>query len=204
MSVLPDPSTLVSGLDPMKPAAAVINHLLTQEPWARDTLMAHAGKVACIDTGVMQLRLKVTGDGYLQEVPADALANVTIRLKLSDLPLIAANRERAVSYVKLEGDADFANAISQLSQKLRWDAEDDLSRVVGDVAATRIVSGARGFFEAARTTQRKLTENLAEYFLEEQPMLIRPRQLQDFSADVVRLRDDLERLSKRIEKLERR
>ena len=72
------------------------------------------------------------------------------------------------------------------------------------VAATRIVSGARGLFEAARTTQRKLTENLAEYFLEEQPMLIRPRQLQDFSADVVRLRDDLERLSKRIEKLERR
>ncbi|MFX7996895.1 hypothetical protein ABTK59_20150, partial [Acinetobacter baumannii] len=85
-------------------------------------LMAHAGKVACIDTGVMQLRLEVTGDGYLQEVPAEALANVTIRLKLSDLPLSAANRERAVSYVKLEGDADFANAISQLSQKLRWDA----------------------------------------------------------------------------------
>ncbi|MFX7816383.1 hypothetical protein ABTK28_20750, partial [Acinetobacter baumannii] len=79
MSVLPDPSTLVSGLDPMKPAAAVINHLLAQEPWARDTLMAHAGKVACIDTGVMQLRLEVTGDGYLQEVPAEALANVTIR-----------------------------------------------------------------------------------------------------------------------------
>ncbi|MCP1574407.1 MULTISPECIES: ubiquinone biosynthesis accessory factor UbiJ [Herbaspirillum] len=202
MSVLPDPTTLA--LDPMKPAAAVINHLLAQEPWARSTLMAHAGKVACIDTGVMPLRLKVSGDGYLQEVPADAPANVTIRLKLSDLPLIAANRERAVSYVKLEGDADFANAISQLSQKLRWDAEDDLSRVVGDVAATRIVAGARELFDAARNTGRKLSENLAEYFLEEQPMLIRPRQLQDFSADVVRLRDDLERLSKRIEKLERR
>ncbi|MCI1006045.1 SCP2 sterol-binding domain-containing protein [Herbaspirillum sp. C7C8] len=204
MSVLPDPSTLASGLDPMKPAAAVINHLLAQEPWARETLITHAGKVACIDTGVMQLRLSVTADGYLQEVPAAAVADVTIRLKLSDLPLIAANRERAVSYVKLEGDADFANAISQLSQKLRWDAEDDLSRVLGDVAATRIVSGARDLFETARTSGRKLTENLAEYFLEEQPMLIRPRQLQDFSADVVRLRDDLERLSKRIEKLERR
>ncbi len=202
MSVLPDPATLA--LDPMKPAAAVINHLLAQEPWARNTLMAHAGKVACIDTGVMQLRLKVAGDGYLQDVSADAPANVTIRIKLSDLPLIAANRERAVSYVKLEGDADFANAISQLSQKLRWDAEDDLSRVVGDVAATRLVSSARGLFDAARTTGRKLTENLAEYFQEEQPMLIRPRQLQDFSADVVRLRDDLERLSKRIDKLERR
>nr|WP_198984358.1 SCP2 sterol-binding domain-containing protein [Herbaspirillum sp. ASV7] len=200
MSVLPPPSVL----DPMKPAAAVINHLLAQEPWAQKALLAHAGKVACIDTGALQLRLKVAADGYVQDVAADAPANVTIRVKLSDLPLIAANRERAVSYVKLEGDADFANAISQLSQKLRWDAEDDLSRVVGDVAATRVVAGARSLIEAARSTQRKLTENLAEYFLEEQPMLIRPRMLQDFSSDVVRLRDDLERLSKRIEKLERR
>ncbi len=200
MSVLPPSSVL----DPMKPAAAVINHLLAQEPWARKSLLAHAGKVACIDTGALQLRLKVAADGYVQDVAADAPANVTLRVKLSDLPLIAANRERAVSYVKLEGDADFANAISQLSQTLRWDAEDDLSRVVGDVAATRVVAGARSLIDAARTTQRKLTENLAEYFLEEQPMLIRPRMLQDFSSDVVRLRDDLERLSKRIEKLERR
>jgi len=204
MSVLPDPSTLVSGLDPMKPAAAVINHLLAQEPWARDTLMAHAGKVACIDTGVMQLRLKVTGDGYLQDVPADAVANVTIRLKLSDLPLIAANRERAVSYVKLEGDADFANAISQLSQSLRWDAEEDLGKVVGDIAATRIVSSAKSMAAAAQTTQKQLAENVAEYFLEEQPMLIRPHVMSEFSSEVVKLRDDLERLSKRIEKLERR
>lgn len=190
--------------DPMKPAAAVINHLLAQEPWARKALGAHAGKVACIDAGAMQLRLKVAADGYLQDAPADAEAAVTIRVKLSDLPLIAANRERAVSYVKLEGDADFANAISQLSQKLRWDAEDDLSRLFGDIAATRMVGGARGLFDTLRATHKKFSENLAEYFLEEQPMLIRPRMLQDFSADVVRLRDDLERLSKRIEKLERR
>ena len=203
-ALLPDAMPELSLPDPMKPAAAVINHLLAQEPWAQKALAAHAGKVACIDTGAMQLRLKVTADGYVQDVPADAVANVTIRVKLSDLPLIAANRERAVSYVKLEGDADFANAISQLSQNLRWDAEDDLSRVVGDIPATRMVAGAKSLFDLIRTTHKKVTENVAEYFLEEQPMLIRPRMLQDFSSDVVRLRDDLERLSKRIEKLERR
>ncbi|KAF1034835.1 MAG: hypothetical protein GAK35_04265 [Herbaspirillum frisingense] len=188
----------------MKPAAAVINHLLAQEPWAQKKLAAHAGKVACIDAGAMQLRLKVAADGHVQDAPAEAPAAVTIRVKLSDLPLIAANRERAVSYVKLEGDADFANAISQLSQTLRWDAEDDLARLFGDIPATRMVSGARGLLEALRTTHKKVTENVAEYFLEEQPMLIRPRMLQDFSSDVVRLRDDLERLVKRVEKLERR
>jgi len=188
----------------MRPAAAVINHLLAQEPAAQRQLAEHGGKVACIDTGLFQLRLRVMADGMVETVDAGAAPNVTIRVKLSDLPLIAANRERAVSYVKIEGDADFANAVSQLTRSLRWDAEDDLSKVVGDIAATRVVAGARSAIDMAQTTHRKLAENVAEYFLEEQPMLIRPHAVTDFSADVVKLRDDIERLGKRIEKLEKR
>ena len=188
----------------LRPAAAVINHLLAQEPWAQAKLIAHRDKTACIDAGVAQLMLTVTGDGYLKNADENAVPAVTIHLKLSDLPLILANRERAVSYVRIEGDADFANAISQLSQSLRWDAEEDLGKVVGDIAATRIVSGAKSMAAAAQTTQRQLAENVAEYFLEEQPMLIRPYVMSEFSSEVVKLRDDLERLSKRIEKLERR
>ncbi|WP_238533918.1 SCP2 domain-containing protein [Herbaspirillum lusitanum] len=188
----------------LRPAAAVINHLLAQEPWAQARLIAHRDKTACIDAGVAQLMLTVTGDGFLKNADDNAVPAVTIHLKLSDLPLILANRERAVSYVRIEGDADFANAISQLSQSLRWDAEEDLGKVVGDIAATRIVSGARSMAAAAQTTQKQLAENVAEYFLEEQPMLIRPHVMNEFSSEVVKLRDDLERLSKRIEKLERR
>jgi len=188
----------------LRPAAAVINHLLAQEPWAQAKLIAHRDKTACIDAGVAQLMLTVTGDGYLKNADENAVPAVTIHLKLSDLPLILANRERAVSYVRIEGDADFANAISQLSQSLRWDAEEDLGKVVGDIAATRIVSSAKSMAAAAQTTQKQLAENVAEYFLEEQPMLIRPHVMSEFSSEVVKLRDDLERLSKRIEKLERR
>jgi len=188
----------------LRPAAAVINHLLAQEPWAQAKLIAHRDKTACIDAGVVQLMLTVTGDGFLKNADDNAVPAVTIHLKLSDLPLILANRERAVSYVRIEGDADFANAISQLSQSLRWDAEEDLGKVVGDIAATRIVSGAKSIAAAAQTTQKQLAENVAEYFLEEQPMLIRPHVMSEFSSEVVKLRDDLERLSKRIEKLERR
>jgi ubiquinone biosynthesis protein UbiJ len=188
----------------LRPAAAVINHLLAQEPWAQAKLIAHRDKTACIDAGVARLMLTITGDGFLKNADDNAVPAVTIHLKLSDLPLILANRERAVSYVRIEGDADFANAISQLSQSLRWDAEEDLGKVVGDIAATRIVSGAKSMAAAAQTTQKQLAENVAEYFLEEQPMLIRPQVMSEFSSEVVKLRDDLERLSKRIEKLERR
>lgn len=184
---------------------AAINHLLAQEAWARAKLMPHAGKIAAFDAGLMTVRLKVAADGMVETANggagSDETAAVTIRAQLSDLPLILQNRERAFSYVKIDGDADFANTISQLSQSLRWDAEGDLAGVVGDIAARRMTMGARSAFDAAKSLQRSVSENAAEYFLEENPMLMRPQAIADFTQDVTRLRDDVARLSKRIEKL---
>lgn len=187
----------------MTPVIATINHLLAQEPWARQQLAVHAGKLACIDTGAVALRLRVDSAGMLEAAPADMPANVTIRVRLSDVPLILQNRERAFSYVKIEGDAEFANAISQLSKGLRWEAEHDLEKVVGPILATRLVAGARDAAAFVRTSQQKLAENVAEYFLDEQPMLIRPSTLQEYSAGVTRVRDDVERLAKRLARLEK-
>ena len=193
----------LSDLSLMTPVIATINHLLAQEPWARHQLAVHAGKLACIDTGAVALRLRVDSAGMLEAVPADMPANVTIRVKLSDVPLILQNRERAFSYVKIEGDAEFANAISQLSKGLRWEAEHDLEKVVGPMLATRLVAGAKDAAAFVRTGQQKLAENVAEYFLDEQPMLIRPSTLQEYSAGVTRVRDDVERLAKRLARLEK-
>lgn len=180
---------------------AAINHLLTQEAWARALLTPHAGKVAVFDTGLLAVRMRVAADGMVEAADADAAAAVTIRVRPSDLPLIMQNRERAFSYVKIEGDADFANTISRLSQSLRWEAEDDLAKVVGDIAAQRIASGTRSAFGVARSLQQSVSENVAEYFLEENPMLMRPQAIAGFTNDVTRLRDDVARLAKRIEKL---
>ena len=71
------------------PAAATINHLLAQEPWARAELKLYAGKVARIDASPVELRLRVAADGMVEAASAEQGAAVTIRLKLSDLPLIA-------------------------------------------------------------------------------------------------------------------
>lgn len=183
--------------------ALFVNHLLAQEDWAKSKLQKHAGKTACIDVQAVVLRLKISADGMLAEADPVAPADVTIRLKVSDLPLIAQNRERAFSYVKVEGDADFANTISHLSQHLRWEAEEDLSKLFGDVAAVRMVSTAKSLIQTVQQTHQKIQENLAEYFLEENPMLVRPVAVQAFGTEVNKCRDDAERLIKRIEKLER-
>lgn len=201
-------STTSSTLSPqralMAPVIAAINHLLAQEAWARDALALHGGKQACIDTGHLQLRMRVARDGMLEAPGADEPANVTIRVKLADLPLIVQNRERAFSYVQIEGDAEFANTISQLAKGLRWEAEHDLERWLGPIAATRLAGGARGALAGAAASGRRLAENVAEFLVEERAVLVKPAMVEELAADVVRLRDDVERLDKRIARLEQK
>jgi ubiquinone biosynthesis protein UbiJ len=208
--MFPSMPTTLSALSPRHvldlPAAAVINHLLAQEDWARKALARHAGKQVCVDTGAARLCLRVAADGMFEAAEGgDASlesADVTIRVKLADLPLILQDRTRALSYVKIDGDAEFANTISQLANGLRWDAEHDLERVVGPLGARRLAQAARGAVAGAGGAGRRLAENLAEFLAEERPVLVRPRQRDAFAADVVRLRDDVERTAKRIARLE--
>lgn len=182
---------------------APVNHLLAQEAWARAKLAAHAGKVVRLDAGLFAVSWQVTADGLFKAAESAMAPQVVIRVKLADLPLIMQNRARAVSYVRIEGDADFANAISQLSQSLKWEAEEDLGRLVGDIAAHRVVASVTSALAGARKGQRALEENIAEYFLEENPMLLRPQTVADFGREVSKLRDDIERLEKRLRKLDR-
>ncbi len=185
-----------------RPFSATLNHLLSRQPSLRDKLAAHAGKVACIDAGMVRLQLAVAPDGLLQPA-GDVAASVTIRIDPANLPQLLANMERAFSHVTISGDADFARAISEVAQGLRWDAEEDLAALVGDVAAVRIVQATRAAAETAKRGGRQLVENLAEYLLEENPTLLYRRAGDDFAVAVATLRDDVERLAKRIALLEK-
>ncbi len=183
------------------PVVATLNHLLARQPALRDKLSLHAGKVARIDAGVVQMNLSIAADGLIQA--ADAAPNVTIAIQPADLPQILANRERAFSYVSIRGDADFARTISDVANGLTWEAEEDLAPFVGDIAAVRIAEAARDARSSAISGARKLVENIAEYLLEENPTLLYRRAGEAFASDVAALRDDVERLAKRIALLEK-
>ena len=148
--------------------------------------------------------MRVARDGMLETARLGDVPAVTIHVKLSDLPLILHNSERAFSYVRIDGDAEFANTISQLSKGLRWDAEHDLERFLGPIAAARLVGGARSAAGGAVSAGRRLAENVAEFLLEERRVLVRPDHIDGFGDEVSRLRDDVERNAKRIAKLEQK
>ncbi len=183
------------------PVAATLNHLLSRQPVLRDKLSVHSGKSARIDAGAIQLNLAVGRDGLLQA--ADAEPSVTIAIAAAELPLMLANRDRAFSYVSIRGDADFARTISEVANGLQWEAEEDLAPFVGDIAAVRIAQAARETAGTVKDGARKLVENIAEYLLEENPTLLYRRAGDAFAADVAVLRDDVERLTKRIALLEK-
>lgn len=183
------------------PAFVAINHLLEQATWARAKLVPFAGHSAQIRLPFMQFAFRITEPGTLAAAPADAVPEVVISLPATAPLLALQGKDALLRAARLEGSADFAQALSDLMRNLRWDAEEDLSRWLGDIAAHRLVGGAQAFVTKQRQMALALTENLAEYFTEEQPMIARRAAIADFSATVDHLRDDVARLEKRLNRL---
>jgi ubiquinone biosynthesis protein UbiJ len=88
-----------------------------------------------------------------------------------------------------------------LVRYLRWDAEEDLSRVLGDVAAHRLAAGAREFFASQREALARTAENLVDYMLEERELVAHPASFAEHRLAVAHLRDAIERLEKRVDRL---
>ena len=101
--------------------------------------------------------------------------------------------------VRLQGDAEFAQALSFVLQNLRPEPEEELSRFVGDAAAMRIVGLVRLSAAHWRELAERMLDNTANYIVTENPMVVGRDEVATFVADVTRLRDDVARLEKRID-----
>jgi len=111
---------------------------------------------------------------------------------------LVARDESAWSEVGAAGDTDFAATISLLARNLRWDVEEDLSKVFGDIAAHRLVETGRVFQRWGAQSVEGIARSFSEYWTEEQPLIVRAREVEEFNRDVDTLRDDAARLEKRI------
>jgi ubiquinone biosynthesis protein UbiJ len=178
--------------------APVLNRLLRSNVWALDALRPHAGKVVAVSCAPTTLRLIVLDSGELAPASADAVAATLIDVTPGLLLRMAASDSSAWTAARVSGDVELAAAIDHVRRNLRWDYEEDLSRVFGDIAAHRMGNAARGFDRWARQTTRNLAEAAAEYAIYEQPLVASSAAVTEFNRDVDVLRDDVARLEKRI------
>jgi len=183
------------------PAVAFINHLLAREQWARERLVPFSGRRVRFRLAPLpDLALEITDSGHVERCAASDFA-LTITIPPAAVPRIVARDESALREAALDGDAALANAVFFLFRNLRWDVEEDLSRVVGDVAAHRVAGAARSFAAWQRQAAERLGQNVAEYLKDEAQLAVHPHELGAFARQVDDLRDAVDRLEKRIQRL---
>jgi ubiquinone biosynthesis protein UbiJ len=186
-------------LDPA--ATAFINHLLHGAGWARDELKRFAGRTARFEVAPFALSLTVLENGEVTPAAADAAPAATVRLTPGLMLRLSARDESAWRELDIAGDTDFAAAIHHVARNLRWDVEEDLSRIFGDVAAHRMAESGRTVRRWGEQAFENTGRSFAEYWTEEQPLIAAARDIEAFNRAVDRLRDDAAQLEKRIERL---
>ena len=182
-------------------ALQAFNHLLAAAPWARAKLVPFAGRRARLVLGPLPLEFRIAPDGTFESLGTGEPA-VEIVLPAGAALALPEGREAMMRGAHITGAADFAEALGFVLRKLEWDAEEDLSRVVGDIAAHRIARAAGDFAAARAEAGRRLAENVAEYLRYEQPAGVGKPAMRAFAAAVDTLRQDVDTLERRLAALQ--
>ena len=104
--------------------------------------------------------------------------------------------------LELTGDAHTAERLQRLLALAKPDVEEELSTVIGDAAANRVGSIARGIGQWARDARATVGANVREYLQEESRDAPSRYEYERFGDEVGTLRDDVERLAARIDRLQ--
>ena len=208
-----DPSPTLSWPDRLQQRAVllvtrVINHLVRQEAQAEERLRAHSGKHLSLHVAGRSALLQLSPTGELAPVPTSSLTRPPeLRLDL-DVSAVLASQWRGqalgLTGVRITGDAEFAQAVSWLLGHLRWDAEDDLAQLLGDLAAHRLVRVGRDVLAQGRRLRRQVEADAKDWLAEAPRALVGRAELTACSVELAQLRDATARLDKRVQLLARR
>jgi len=130
----------------------LLNHVLQQEPAATERLRRQAGKPLKLQWGDFHLTLAPTRAGLLERCdPALTPPELTVTLTQTS-PIELAQRMLAGDKpaVDIQGDVQLAAEIAWLVDNVRWDIEEDLSRLLGDAPAHTLVAFARRAAEGVK------------------------------------------------------
>ena len=198
-----------------------INHVLAGEPWASAELAKHVGKAIALEMPFGRFAVQITSSGLLEAVrhadsteisdgeavpPIRTALVLTISSQALSTLLTSSGpiRENAFKSVTIAGDADLAQLLGRLAGQLRWEYEEDLSKLIGDAPAHFAVAQGKKIASAGKAAGRDLLENAVEYLSEEKKVLLNQRDFAIHKNQLMELRDSVERLDKRIALLQQR
>jgi len=148
----------------------LLNHVLMQETQAMQRLERQSGRVVRVQWRTFFVALRITPAGLFDLAePIATYQTADLRLEITETSPLALARgvlqnavqgEEASSMrtsIRIEGDVQLASDMQWLVDHVRWDVEEDLARIVGDVPAHAAASVARQAAVALRRFVRLRT-----------------------------------------------
>ena len=127
----------------------LLNHILLQETEARSRLQRQKGRVVHLQWRSLTLQLMATPAGLLDRAPSAAKPDLTLAvIEASVLTLAQGALRGDKPAVRIEGDVQLAAEVNWLVEHVRWDLEEDLAKVIGDVPAHTLGQAARAMAAA--------------------------------------------------------
>jgi len=193
----------------LTPLESLLNRNIAASSAARALCRRLDGKVMALHVEGMPLSIFFKSNGV--QMSLDTQHEGTPNATLSGTPLSllrmagpAPEAALRTGSVHIHGDAEIAQAFSELLKQARPDLEEELSRVIGDVAAHQVGNVARSALGFARRAADTFAQNVSEYLQEEGRDAPSRTEADEFLTGVDKLRDDVDRFDARLSLLERR
>lgn len=185
-----------------------LNRALKLDPDTADKLRSLQGQhiELHLEAPPLSMAITVRADGSLQVGPADAAreADLSLRATLGAvLGQLMPSRDDAapVGKLKISGDAELARRLQKLAKGFDPDFDAAFAGVFGDVLGVQIARMLREGLQRGRGEAVRLARDLAEYLVEERRDVVSRTEQSAFFDDVDDLRDGVERMAKRVERL---
>jgi ubiquinone biosynthesis protein UbiJ len=191
----------------LRPIIAALNRQIRAKSPARDLCKSLDGKTMAIRVRDTALSACLEVHGESITLSSDYADDPDVAITGSLVTLLRLGRSANEDLIRggdihLVGNPRTAQQFQTLLQLARPEPEEELSRLVGDVAARGLGDIARGFGRWSLGARQSLSQNVSEYLQEESEILPRRYDVERFRTKVEMLRDDVARFEARLRQLE--
>ena len=133
----------------------LLNHILQQEPAATDRLRRQQGKRMQVQWGAFELVLQATPAGLLSLCADGVTPDLRLQVtQTSPFELAQTLMQGDKPKIDIQGDVQLAAEVGWLVDNVRWDLEEDLSRLIGDAPAHTLMKGVSSIAAALKAKVR--------------------------------------------------
>jgi len=183
----------------------MVNKVLSLDEETVALLATLAGNVIEIDVLDTEFRMFIlpSGKGVTLETDYEGKADVAIKGTPSALLGMISAEKIGAGDVEINGNVELAKKFQSILRDVEIDWEEYLSQFVGDIAAHKIGNFLRRVSRFAKESGKTIGMDISEYLRYEKEALLDKSEVDEFNQAVDNIRDDVERLQKRLERLEK-